>query len=235
MKHAAACLALLASTTSIPAWARTEVNYGPAPDWGRYKELAEPAVRAKIAELAAKGKLAGSDTWSIQWPHGYAQAVWRHKGRFPGYLSCGMIVATTPQANGRNVINFVTVVDYDKVQTVDISTRESNSLVNVICQDAISRGLIPPANIMEQHAQQRIIAGLGAKIQLVPEGAAITEVTAGSAADRAGLKTGMVISHVNGILLAGLGAAAANILESSAASLQLRLTDGQIIELKRTP
>lgn len=235
MKRVTVTTGLLLALASAPTNARPPDVYGPAPDWGRYKEVAEPGVRAKIAELAAKGKLAGPDTWSIRWPNGYMKGGWRHKGRFTGYLSCGMLVATTPQTDGRNVINFVTVIDFDRVQTVDISDRQSNSLVNVMCEDLVSRGVIPPADVMEQQAQQRAIPALGLKIRHVPEGASVIDVTAGSVADRSGLKTGMVISHANGIALAGLGAATANILESSAASLQLRMTDGQIIELRRTP
>ena len=235
MNRIAACLALLASTITVPAIAGPAYVYGPAPDWVRYKELAEPAVRAKIAELAAKGKMAGPEHWTIQWPHGYAQAGWRHKGRFNGYLSCAMLVATTPQAKGRNIINFVAVVDYDKVLTIDISDRYSNSLVNVMCQDAISRGFIPPASIMEQQAQTRTLPAIGLKIRLVPEGVSIIEVTPGSAAERSGLRSGQVISHADGIALASLGTTVANILESSAAPLQLRTTGGQTIELKRAP
>lgn len=235
MKPAATALGLLLVLASAPIGAAPPAVYGPAPDWDEYKELAEPAIRAKIAELAAKRKLAGPDSWSIRWPNGYRQGGWRHKGRFTGYMTCGMLVATKPPADGRSVINFVAVVDYGRVQTVDISDRQSNSLVNMICGALVSGGALPPAELMEQQAEQRLIPAVGLKIRHVPEGASVIGVTPGSIADRAGLKSGMVISHANGIALAGFGAATANILESSAASLQLRTTDGKTIELKRVP
>lgn len=223
-------LALLASLalglTAAQLDAKSPDNYGAPPDWDRFKELAEPAVLARLPD---------PDNWSVTWPHGYMKGGWRHKGRFPGYLSCGVLVAFEPPAKGRAVVNFVVVVDHDRVQTVDISTRESNSLVNMMCRDLVARGQLPPAALMKPHDDEHSIASLGLDIRVVPEGAYVTKVAQDSLADRAGIKPGMVFSQANGIVLGTLGPAMASVLASDVASLHLEVAGGGTFEIARRP
>jgi hypothetical protein len=58
------------------------------------------------------------------------------------------------------------------------------------------------------------------------QGAYIDSMQSGSVAERAGLKPGMVISHVNGIALAGLGDAMPRILEASEGQIRLLVIGG---------
>lgn len=215
------------------AGTRAPVQYGPEPDWERYKELAEPAVMAKVAEFAAKRKLAAPEAWSIAWPNGYRRSEWEHKGRTSGYLTCGMLLTATPLPRGKSVVNFLVVVDNDRVQTVDISTRESNSLINIVCQDMVSRGKLPPVRLMNGYVERRSIKSIGLVIQVAPEGAQVRDVVAGLPAARAGLASGMVITHANGIALGGMGSAMANVLASNTPSLQIRTAAGQTFALTR--
>ena len=221
---AAATLACLAPSVA-GAKPAPEV-YGPAPDWERYKALAEPAVLAKLPDPA---------NWSVAWPHGYTRRTWRHKGRFTGYLTCGILIAKTPPPDGRATINFVAVIDHDKVQTIDISQRMSNSLVNVQCADAISRGVLAPARLMPGFIDRRAIDTLGLIIQIKPEGALVSTVVQGSLAERAGINSGTVISHANGIALAGMGPAMADVLKSDISGFRLQATDGRTFKIKRGP
>lgn len=84
----AACAALVAAAVS-PARAKEAYVYGPRPEWSRYKALAEAALRAKLPE---------PDRWRVEWPNGYVPGMWRHKGSFRGYMSCGMLRASEPKA-----------------------------------------------------------------------------------------------------------------------------------------
>lgn len=58
------------------------------------------------------------------------------------------------------------------------------------------------------------------------QGAYIDLLQPGSAAERSGLKPGMVISHVNGVALAGLGEAMQRLLEAAEGEVSLRTVSG---------
>lgn len=231
----AACL-MFAIASSPVAAKRPPYVYGPEPGWEKFKELAEPAIRAKLEEPEIRKRLLDPANWVIKWPNGYAQWDWWHKGRFDGYLTCGVLLAKVPPAKGRAFVNFAVVIDYNQVKTVDISTRESNSLVNVACADHVARGLLPPARMFEApRTEQAMAPSIGIDVRAMPEGGYVTRVAPGSPAERAGLTSGMVITHANGIALAGLGEAIGNILASDTPSLKLQTVGGQTFELKRAP
>lgn len=212
-------LAILAA----PAASKDSYVYGPAPDWSRYKALGEAAVRAKLPH---------PDHWTIEWPNGYIPAGWQHKGRYLGYLTCGVLRATSEGDGRYPVVNFAAVIDHDQVQTIDISTHERNSLVNVICDEFVRRGRLPPAKLMEA-PQDLVVANLGLTIRAMPEGAYVVAAAAGSPAQHAGLAPGIVITSANGIKLAGLGSAMAKVLDGDAPSLTLETATGAQLEVRR--
>lgn len=220
-------LSLLALTA--PATAKDTYVYGPKPDWTRYKELGEAAVRARLADPKIRSRLPAVDDWSIEWPNGYMEGGWRHKGRFPGYLSCGRLRAAEPVGDRYPVVNFVVVIDHDEAKTVDISGRESNSLVNVMCEALVQKGMLPSAKLMDVSPDLSVTA-LGLTIRSMPEGAYIVETTASLPGQRAGLAPGMVITRVNGIALGGMGPAMVKVLESDVPRLDLdTATGGRLI------
>lgn len=216
-------LAMLA--LAAPAAAKDTYAYGPKPDWTRYKELGEAALRVRIADPKVRSTLPTVDNWSIEWPNGYMEGGWRHKGRFPGYLSCGRLRAAGPVGNRYPVVNFVVVIDHDEAKTVDISGRESNSLVNVMCEVLVRKGLLPPAKLMDVPPDIPVVA-LGLTIRSMAEGAYVVAATAGGSGQRAGLAPGMVITRVNGVALAGMGPAMARVLGSDASRLELETVTG---------
>ncbi|UZK67335.1 PDZ domain-containing protein [Sphingomonas sp. M1-B02] len=213
----------LALLTGLPALARDKYVYGPEPEWERYKKLGEEAVRAKLPD---------PQNWAVEWPNGYAQFIWFHKGKFPGYATCGLLRATVPGQGRRSVINFGIVIDYDQVKKVHISDKSTNSLTNLVCAELVSRGTLPPASVMDA-PKDVSIAALGLTIRAMPEGAYVLAIGKGSAADGTGLTAGTVITKVNGIALGGLGSAMAKILESPAPTLSLETAAGNPIEIKR--
>jgi hypothetical protein len=208
-----------------PAFGKDEYVYGPPPDWERYKQLGEAAVRARLPE---------PDSFRIEWPNSIVADSWRHKGRFHGYLTCGELRTTSPIKGFRPLTRFVVVIDYDQVKTVDISQRVSNSLVNVVCNDYLERGVLE--QLSRSTIQQDVkIDSLGLKVRIMPEGAYVIAVETGSAGLQAGLTPGMVLTHANGISLAGLGTAMVPVLSADTPVLALETAAGDHINLNRAP
>ena len=215
MKQSAPLLATLMICGS-PVLA-AEYDYGTRPDWSRFKALGEAAVRAKLP---------ATTQWAFEWPNGYMKGGWRHKGRFVGYLSCGIVRASEPVKGFHMLTQFVVVIRDEQVQIADISDRYSNSLVNIMCADLVDRGLLPPARLVEQSEDARITT-LGLTIRAMPEGAYVLTVATGSPGDKAKLAPGMVITQANGISLAGMGPAMTADLSSTAPSLALETAAGE--------
>lgn len=217
-----AALATAALMAISPLLAKDDYVYGPPPDWEAYKALATPAVLAKMPD---------PEHWAVEWPNGYYRYEWRHKGRFYGYLSCGVLRATGPVQDKRRRILFVVVIDHGAVQTVDISQRYSNSLVNMGCNSMIEQGLIPPAPVAAA-SLDHVVPLLGFTIREMPEGGYVTRVDV-EAAKRLGLTTGVVITAVNGVSLAGMGGVMVKVLAAAPDGATLTLADGRTIKLVR--
>ncbi len=214
--------AILAVLPAV-AQAKQEVSYGPVPEWGRYKQLAEAALCAKLPE---------PERWTIEWPYGYVPGVWRHKGRYVGYMTCGRLRTETP-GDGVGVVQFLTVIDNDMVKIADISSKERNSLVNVWCHQLISRAL-PPVAQMEASAERRVVR-LGFSLRPMADGAYVVSVEADSFASKAGLAPGMVLVSANGIKLGGMGAATGVLLESDARTWRFETATGDALILEVAP
>ncbi|MEG8040377.1 hypothetical protein QP166_13845 [Sphingomonas sp. LR60] len=136
-RHMLASLTLLAMTT--PAAAKDIYFYGSPPDWTRYKELGDAAVRARLADPKVRHELHAVSEWPVEWPNGYMQGGWRHDGKSFEYLTCGRLRALTPVDERYFVINLAIVIDHDRAAGIDLSSRESNSLVNVICSALVPK------------------------------------------------------------------------------------------------
>jgi hypothetical protein len=218
-------VAVILALSAPYAAAARDYNYGPPPDWARYKALAEPAIRAKLPDPAK---------WTIEWPNGYARDVWANWGRYPGYLTCGVLRASEPVPGFNPVTQFVVVIDHDEVKRVDLSSKASNSLVNVMCDMRVSRGMLPPARLMDAPRNAQV-ASLGLTVRVMPEGAYVVAVAPASPAARAGLSAGAVITRANGVALAGMGQAMAAVLGVDAPALTLDTAAGGHVEVRRTP
>jgi hypothetical protein len=208
---------------STPAVAKDDYVYGPEPDWSRANALGEAALRTQLPD---------PDNWTVSWPWGYMQMDWSHKGRTPGWLTCGIMNAKVPVPGRQASVMFVAVIDYDQVRRIDISQKMRNSLINIACDDFVTRGMLPPASLRPAPAELEI-ANLGMTIRIMPEGAYVLRISEGSIADHAGLTAGTVVTSVNGIALAGLGTAMANILGSDTETLRVQTAAGSEIKLRQ--
>lgn len=214
------------ASLSAPATAKDDYAYGPAPDWTRYREVAEHAVRERLEDPKIQKRYPAIPGWSIEWPNGYIRYRWDHKGDFPGYMTCGRLRAPASSEARYRLVNFIVVVDHDIAKTVDISRRESNSLINIACENMIRKGEMPPATLMEETPDTAITA-LGLTVRSMAEGAYVVAVTPDGVARRAGLVPGMVIVRANGIALAGTGTTVAKLLGSDTAKLDLETVTGE--------
>jgi hypothetical protein len=211
--------ALLLAGTS--AFARDSYVPGPEPDWADYKALGEAALREKLPN---------ADQWKVEWPYGYIQGKWRHKGSFQGYLTCGLLRTDTP-FDGRTVIQFLTVIDHGVVQTADIGQKDPKSAVNYWCGIMISKGVLRPASLIEP--SEFAIARLGLTVRPMPEGAYVVSATDGAPARTAGITAGMVLTRANNIPLAGMGTAIGSLLDGDATSWTLETATGDRFEVGR--
>ena len=222
----------LASFASLaaPATAKDDYAYGPAPDWTRYREVAERAVRERLEDPKIQKRYPAIPSWSIEWPNGYIRYRWDHKGDFPGYMTCGRLRAPADSEARDRVVNFIVVVDYGAVKKVDIAPRASNDIRNQICTDWVASGKFPPAALMVATLDMDITA-LGLTVRSMPEGAYV--VKADEAARRVGLLPGMVLVRANGIALADMGPTLAELLGSDTARLDLETVTGEHIVVTR--
>lgn len=218
----AACAALLVGAGTLsPAQAKDDYVLGPQPAWSDYKALGEAALRAQLPNPAA---------WKIEWPYGYVQGKWRHKGSHQGYMTCGLLRTDQP-VDGRAVIQFLTVIDQGKVSIADIGQQDPKTVVNYWCGLMISKGALQPASQLEP--SELTIASLGLTIRPMPEGAYVVSAVEDGRARQAGISAGMVVTRANGIALPGMGPAMGKLLESDAAAWSFETATGQRIVVKR--
>ncbi|USU07850.1 hypothetical protein NF700_12250 [Sphingomonadaceae bacterium OTU29MARTA1] len=218
------------ASLSAPATAKDDYAYGPAPDWTRYREVAERAVRERLEDPKIQKRYPAIPGWSIEWPNGYIRYRWDHKGDFPGYMTCGRLRAPANSEARDRVVNFIVVLDYGAVKKVDIAPRASNDIRNQICTDWVASGKFPPATLMVATLDMDITA-LGLTVRSMPEGAYV--VKADEAARRVGLLPGMVLVRANGIELADMGTTLAELLGSDTARLDLETVTGEHLMVTR--
>jgi hypothetical protein len=199
--------------------------YGPLPEWTEYKALGTQAALTLVPD---------PQQWAVEWPNGVIKYEWDHKGRFPGYLTCGVLRATGPVEGKRRLINFIVVIDYGVVRNVDPGSRDLNHIVNQLCREWPAKGLLPPASVMMANAA-RSVPTLGLSFRPLNDGAHVTAVADGTPAYAAGVRTGMVIAKVNGLPLAGMGAAMTTLLSSDAATLTAETASGETLVLRKAP
>jgi hypothetical protein len=219
-------LAALAATLACsPVSAKDDYVYGPAPDWARYKQLGEAAVRAALLDQAS---------WEVEWPNGYVKRGWIQHGHVYGYATCGVLHAIRPVTGHDPLTDFVVVIDHDAVKTLEIS-KGNNSKVAIICRSVVQQGRMPPASMMAAAAPAPAdlpVASLGLNIRPTPEGAYVVSVASGSPAAQAKLVPGTVITRANGIALAGMGDAMAKLLSADTPALSLDTAAGGHVEVK---
>lgn len=164
--------------------------YGPEPRWSEYQAMGETALRAQLPNPAS---------WTVEWPYGYIQGKWKHRGSHQGYMTCGLLRTDTP-VDGRAVIQFLTVIDHGEVRIADIGQKDPKTIVNYWCGLMITKGFLRPAAQME--TAEMAITRLGLTIRPMPEGAYVVSADDNGPVRIAGIRSGMVLTRANGIPLA---------------------------------
>ena len=219
-----ACAIPLAALIAVPAEAKKAADpphvYGPAPDWARYKELGEQAIR---------GKLLDPESARFEWPSGYKADGLKTSlaGKRYGYVSCGHVNARNGFGGYVGRRQFAVIIDNDSVIDAVVEQSEWSTL-----PDACKRLGLPPASTMATTAAKS--SGFGFSVAAHADGAEVAEVRPGSRAEVAGLKSGMVIIQMNGVALQGLGTSfVSQLIGAATGAVQLILTDGRVIEIAK--
>ena len=198
--------------------------YGPAPDWEKYKQMGEEAIRPMLAD---------PDSARFEWPYGYRQSAWKppYKARRHGYISCAYVNSPSGTGGDARRVTFVVVIDHGRVNHADIGKSNGHSFLDRVCAYLMQQGSFPLASAMSSAPRPPAMAvasasRMGLMTMPVAHGAYVDAVQTGSAAAHAGLKPGIVISHVNGVPLAGLGEAMQRLLEAAEGEISLRTVSG---------
>jgi hypothetical protein len=192
---------LVLSTGSANAEAREReipAPIGPPPDWDRYRELGERAIRSRLVD---------PDSARFEWPYGYSAEGFRPflRGRQRGYATCGTVNAHNRMGGFAGRATFVVVIDDDRIVYSEVGSSRGTDLLAAACERAVSRGRLPPAPEDVRRTGGITLESIGLETATAPNGIVIISVEPESAAARAGLRQGMLLTEFNGIALGGLG------------------------------
>jgi hypothetical protein len=187
------------------ALAEPASEFGARPVWEEFRSDAEHAVRAKLID---------PDSAKIQWPYNAIAGSLKplFGKRVEGYYTCALVNSRN-RMGGYSGDAFVLVMLKDRQPvTVEIGENGQIDAASVLCGKDVKEGRLPPAPAVV--ATQPLMAPSGPRFGFdfssVPDGMYVRAVAAGSAAAAAHLVPGMVITHLNGVPLAGLDNAAAS-------------------------
>jgi len=215
---------------TAPGAARTDpaakVEYGPAPNWVRYKELGESAIRAMLLD---------PESARFTWTYGYRrdgfQPFATHK-RY-GYATCGYVNAKNRMGGYTGQTAFVVVIDYDRVVYAEIGKPSGSDMLSEACDEAAAAGKFPEVSTMPSAQPSTSIVGLGLAIETHPKGILVSSVTPGGVAALSGIKQGAVLSRFNGIALSGMGAdVLQRLVEAAVGERVFTDLDGQTIRIQ---
>ena len=170
-------------------------DYGQAPNWERFRELAETNLRAEFFDPSSA---------EFQWAYGYKQGYIRPflAGRQYGYWTCGRVNAKNRLGGYVGFTWFVVVERNDQVVYSQIGRPGDFDQVGKSCEHYTQFGDLPAIDKVAMSwsfSGTQPIFGFGYKVE--PDGAYIASLAEGGPAERAGMKHGMVISHINGLAL----------------------------------
>lgn len=224
--------------TAPPALARDKAEhlYGPPPTWEQYRRIAEANIARRLVD---------PESARITWLGQYHKGEWKPfmQGRVAGYVACGTVNGRNRMGGYAGAVGFVTVIDYDRVIFAELDSR-AGGMIAESCDRAVAAGILPPLPIAtgstaaaagESTAETILSSASGLTLRAMPDGAYVSAVAPGSAAARAALKPGMVITSVNAIPLAGMGDAMLKILEAAGSKATLTLVGGKTLTLGERP
>ena len=191
--------AALAATAAVPAAAQ-HYGAGRDPGWAVFQQIAEEAVGRELSNA------------QVAFPYQYVGGYWTDRSgrRHYGWWTCGDVRGTDPEGNQRGWSKFVVVVRENQLVHAEVGRPRFADYTRGACSNAVvARTLVPVAQARAAaQPQQRAASGLrqafGFRYRSSPEGAYLLSIIERSPAVQAGLRQGMVITHLNGIPLAGV-------------------------------
>lgn len=227
-------LALAPSTGWAKKKPEPDIDYGAAPDWERYKEIAEREIRLRLVD---------PDSAQFTWHLGYYRGRWKPflEPSVYGYVSCGYVNARNRMGGYAGTSNFAVVIRNDKIVWAGIGKPSGNDNLSKVCVYFATHGVFPPASAMTgatnpKPAAPATASAFGFTVNAVPDGAYVATVVPGSPAEKVGLKPGMVISHLNGVGLKGLdGAMLGQLIEAVTGQAELTVIGGAVLRITRNP
>lgn len=231
---AAAIVAGSLLTIATPAnAAKTSADhaYGPEPTWQAFRELAETRIRNSLID---------PDSAKISWTHGFRKGFYKPflESKVFGYATCGHVNARNRMGGYTGTAMFVVVIDYDRVLYSEIGKPDGDLLTDG-CLKGMREGLLPRLADGPVSSDQPTTAsggGFDFTTSAVPEGAYVNSVITGGAAERAGLKPGMVITDLNGVSLKGMDATTTNrLLQAVSGEAALMIIGIGSVKLRKRP
>lgn len=210
---------LVAGPLSAKKDEETPYTYGPPPDWAKFNELGEAAIRDKMID---------PDSAKFQWPHGYVRSFFKPflDKRVNGYVTCGFV-------NGRNRMGgyagrayFVVVEDFGGVVYAAMGDSDGRDFISQACE----KSNLPPPPAASVGPQ----SPLGVDFLMMPSGAFVSAVAPGGPGERAGIKAGMVVAKVNGIAVKGMSAdLLRQLLAGIEGTASLELNSGDVVKVEK--
>jgi hypothetical protein len=225
IRSAAIAAAQLVAAIATPAAAKDAppYEYGPVPTLERFQELGEQAVHMRLVD---------PDSARIRWLGELQQGFYKPMlaKRVHGYYACGLVNARNRMGGYNGDTYFIVVVDYDLVRYVEIS-ENAYSLLGEQCAKAALPPPLPPLKAAPRPTPK---SNYGIAFFAAPAGIRVDRVLPGSPAERAGIKEGMIITRVNGLVLRGLTKdMAQQMLAGVTGDAVLELDSGAVITLER--
>lgn len=219
------------ATPTIAAKTSADHAYGPEPTWEAFRELAEIRIRNSLID---------PDSAKISWTHGFRKGFYKPflEPKVFGYATCGYVNARNRMGGYTGTAMFVVVIDHERVLYSEIGKPDGDFLTDG-CLKGMREGLLPRLAGGPVSSDQPTTASSGGfdfTTTVLPDGAYVNTVAAGGAAERAGLKPGMVITDLNGVSLKGMDATTTNrLLQAVSGEAALTIIGIGSINLRKPP
>lgn len=192
--------ALLLAASAAASKDLTNPDIGRPPAWDKFKEVAEAEVRSKLVDPTSA---------EFEWPHGYTAGYLKPllSKRIRGYWTCGLVNSKNRMGGFAGRAYFVVIIAHDAAIYTELGQQGRYDPTAARCAAALSKGILPPASEMLtntgwEHAENEEGA-IGMEVRFGPVGVLVATVVEGGAAAEAGVRPGMIITHLNGIKLVG--------------------------------
>lgn len=161
----------------------------------------------RISESAILNGFFDPGSAQITWDRGITGGYWKPplSKKVPGWFTCGLINAKNRMGGYVGARRFVVVQYAGQVVFSSVSDGSNFDFTQIGCDKAINQGVIPVAGASRivENSVPKDTPVIGVQYSPVADGSYVVGVYPGGPADEAGLVKGMVISHVNGIAIAG--------------------------------